>query len=91
VARRISVAGASGSGKTTTSLAIAERLGLPHVELDALFHGPDWTTPPQEEFQRRVMETLDALGSWVADGTTPASLDRSCSGAPSCSSGSTCR
>jgi adenylate kinase family enzyme len=68
VARRISVAGDSGSGKTTTSRAIAERLGLPHVELDALFHGPGWTSPPKDEFQRRVAETLDALDGWVADG-----------------------
>jgi adenylate kinase family enzyme len=68
VARRISVAGASGSGKTTTSRAIAEMLGLTQVELDALFHGPGWTSPPKDEFQRRVAETLDALDGWVADG-----------------------
>ena len=68
MARRISVAGDAGSGKTTTSRAIAARLDLAHVELDALFHGPKWTTPPKEEFQRRVMETLDALDGWVADG-----------------------
>lgn len=66
--RRVSVAGAAGSGKTTTSRAIAARLGLTHVELDALFHGPDWTTPPQREFAKRVTDTLDALDGWVADG-----------------------
>jgi len=68
VADRITVAGDSGSGKTTTSRAIASRLGLQHVELDALFHGPNWAAPAKEEFQRRVADTLDALDGWVADG-----------------------
>jgi adenylate kinase family enzyme len=68
VAGRIIVAGDSGSGKTTTSRAIAARLDLRHVELDALFHGPNWTAPPKEEFQQRVVDTLDALDGWVADG-----------------------
>ena len=35
--RRINVVGTSGSGKTTVAGAIAERLGLPHIEMDALF------------------------------------------------------
>ena len=42
---RISVAGDSGSGKTTVSGAIAARLDLPHVELDDLFHGPNDVAP----------------------------------------------
>lgn len=68
MARRISVVGNPGSGKTATSLAIAERLGLPHVELDALFHGPNWSAPQKDEFRRRVSGTLDTLDGWVADG-----------------------
>jgi len=68
VPARISVAGDSGSGKTTVSRAIAARLGLTHVELDALFHGPNWSEPPKEEFRRRVTGTLDRLDGWVADG-----------------------
>ena len=68
------MAGDSGSGKTTTSRAIAERLGLPHVELDALFHGPGWTSPPKDEFRLLIAETLDALDGWVADGNYTGSL-----------------
>jgi adenylate kinase family enzyme len=74
VARRISVAGASGSGKTTVSRAIADRLGLQHVELDALYHGPNWSTPPKEEFRRRVTEMLDGVDGWVADGNYTGAL-----------------
>ena len=68
MSRRISVAGTSCSGKTTTSRVIAERLGVEHVELDALFHGPNWSAPTKDAFQRRVCEKLDALDGWVADG-----------------------
>jgi adenylate kinase family enzyme len=41
--QRIIVAGTSGSGKSTVAARIAAILGLPHVELDALFHGPGWS------------------------------------------------
>lgn len=41
--QRVVVAGISGAGKTTTASVISARLQLPHLEIDALFHGPDWT------------------------------------------------
>jgi adenylate kinase family enzyme len=75
VGRRISVAGISGSGKTTTSRVIAEHFGVPHVELDALFHGPDWRAPDREEFRQRVRDLLDSTDGWVADGNYTGYLD----------------
>jgi adenylate kinase family enzyme len=68
VGRRFSIAGISGSGKTTTSRAISERLGLQHVELDALFHGPNWSEPADEEFKGRILDAVDGLDDWVIDG-----------------------
>jgi adenylate kinase family enzyme len=68
VTRRFSVMGIPGSGKTTMSRAIATRLGLTHVELDALYHGPNWSEPPREEFERRVAAALEGLEGWVVDG-----------------------
>jgi adenylate kinase family enzyme len=64
---RISVIGCSGSGKTTFGKALALRLGVPFVELDAIFHQPDWTELPEHEFQARVRSAIDA-DAWVVDG-----------------------
>lgn len=65
--RRVSVVGVSGAGKTTFAAALADRLGVAHVELDAIFHQPGWTSLPAEEFRHRVGEVADGDG-WVACG-----------------------
>lgn len=44
--RRILVTGASGAGKSTLRAAIGNTLNLPAVEIDSLYHGPDWTVRP---------------------------------------------
>jgi len=64
---RVSVVGSSGAGKTTTGRAIAARLDVPFVELDAIFHQPEWTELPDDEFQARVREAV-AADAWVVDG-----------------------
>lgn len=56
--RRIVVVGTSGSGKTTMARRLAERLGYPHVELDALYWEPHWTPAPVEVFRERVRQAI---------------------------------
>jgi adenylate kinase family enzyme len=69
VGRRIAVKGASGSGKTTFAAALAGLLALPHIELDALHHGPNWSEPSAAEFQARVQAAMQAHPhGWVIDG-----------------------
>jgi adenylate kinase family enzyme len=65
--RRILVQGVSGSGKSTVGRALAQRLGAPYVELDALHHGPNWTEATAEELQERVRPWV-AREEWVIDG-----------------------
>ena len=61
------IASASGSGKTTLSRALAAKLGAPHIELDALVHGPDWTECTAEALRALVTPRL-AEPTWVMDG-----------------------
>jgi hypothetical protein len=66
--RRLNVVGTSCSGKTTLARALAQRLQLPCVELDALFWGPGWTEVPMPVFRERLRAAL-ASDAWVADGS----------------------
>lgn len=65
--RRIVVVGTSGSGKTALARRLTERLGYPHIELDALNWNANWTNVPIETFRGRVVRALDA-DEWVVDG-----------------------
>jgi adenylate kinase family enzyme len=64
---RISIIGTSGSGKTTVASRAARLLDLPHIELDAIRHGPNWTETPDDEFRRRVV-AIAAGEAWIIDG-----------------------
>ena len=61
---RILVAGTSGAGKSTLARQIALALALPYFEMDALFHGPDWSERPT--FERDVTAHV-ARPSWVTE------------------------
>lgn len=61
---RVLVAGASGSGKTTFAARLGRTLGLPHTELDRLYHGPGWV--PRPAFLEDVA-ALAAQEAWVAE------------------------
>ncbi|HEY9673224.1 MAG TPA: hypothetical protein V6D11_17405 [Waterburya sp.] len=65
--QRISVVGSSGSGKTTLARQISQRLTIPHVELDALYHEPNWAQAPTDVFRKRVEQSLSS-DRWVVDG-----------------------
>lgn len=72
--QRISVVGNSGSGKTTIARAIARALGVPNLELDAVFHQPDWEPLGTGEF-RRIVSDFTAAEAWVVDGNYGAVRD----------------
>jgi len=64
---RVAVVGTSCSGKTTLARKIAILLAIPHIELDALYWGPNWTPVPPEVFYRTVSERAIEQ-AWVMDG-----------------------
>lgn len=62
--QRITVAGGSGTGKTTLCNRIAELMGYPRVEIDSLHHGPKWTR--RESFVADV-ERFISGPQWVIE------------------------
>jgi len=67
VLRRVSVVGNTGSGKSTLARELARRLGVPHVELDAIRHQPGWEQMPDDRFLAAVDGVTGGPG-WVVDG-----------------------
>jgi adenylate kinase family enzyme len=61
---RVLVAGTSGSGKTTLAAHVGRTLGIPHVEIDALFHGPGWTR--RRDFEADVRR-FSSRAAWVTE------------------------
>ena len=59
--------GSSGAGKSTLARAIAKRLAVPYIELDAYMHQPGWRPRPDAEFMDEVDRATDQPG-WVVDG-----------------------
>ena len=70
-----------GGGKTSLARAIAKKLEVPHIELDAIHHMPNWVERPYDEFAQIVERRLDdSPGGWVIDSNyrriRPLMLDR---------------
>lgn len=63
--QRVLVVGVPGSGKTSVARRAAEILGVPHVELDGLHWGANWT--PRDDF-RALAESALSSGRWSACG-----------------------
>lgn len=62
---RIAISGSTSSGKTMLARRLAAITGAPHIEMDALYHGPNWT--PNEDFVERVAAATVGE-AWITDG-----------------------
>ena len=65
--QKIIVIGCPGSGKTTFAKRLAELTKLPIYHLDAIWHKPDKTHIPREEFDVRIKEIFKEK-CWIIDG-----------------------
>lgn len=62
------VIGTSGSGKSTLAKQIATALSIPCIEMDRLYWRSDWQGTPDDEFQAKLAQALQASSDWVLDG-----------------------
>ncbi len=74
VGRRVIVTGLAGSGKSTLSVALAAKTGLPLVHLDLAFWKPGWVAPSEAEWRDKQRVVL-AGDAWIADGNYHETLD----------------
>ena len=77
--QRICVIGCGGTGKSTLSRLLGERLGLPVFHLDAVIWQPGWVLPSRDEMIA-LQEGIADGERWVIDGnwgsTMPVRLSR---------------
>jgi len=72
--QRVVVLGTSGSGKTTLARELSRRLRAPHIELDALHWGDNWTGAERSVFRQRVGDAI-AQERWSLCGNYAAVRD----------------
>lgn len=72
--RRVVVTGLAGSGKSTLSVALGDRTGLPVIHLDLHFWKPGWVAPSETEWRAKQRDVL-AGDAWIADGNYGETLD----------------
>lgn len=65
--KKVIVIGCPGSGKTTFAEKLQKKTGLPLYYLDAIWHKPDKTHIPREEFDERIREIF-STDEWLIDG-----------------------
>lgn len=65
--KKVIVIGCPGSGKTTFSEKLNKLTGVPLIYLDAIWHKPDRTHIPREEFDKRLSE-FSEMDEWIMDG-----------------------
>ena len=65
--KKILVIGGNGSGKSTFSIALAEKTEIPVVHLDKLYWRDNWTSVSRDEFDSLLSEELNK-DSWIIDG-----------------------
>jgi adenylate kinase family enzyme len=71
---RFVIVGSTGSGKTTLARELSRRVDAPHIELDALNWGPNWTAATTDDFRAKVAEAVSAE-RWVVEGNYQAVRD----------------
>lgn len=73
--KKIIIIGCPGSGKTTFAEKLRDKTNLPLYYLDAIWHKPDQTHIPREDFDTRLGEIL-MQDAWIIDGNYQRTIER---------------
>ena len=74
-AKRISIIGCGGSGKSMLATRLGPVLGIPVVHLDVHYWNPGWVPTPRDEWDIEV-EGLLSRESWIIDGNYGSTMDQ---------------
>lgn len=72
--QKILVIGSPGSGKSTFSKILSEKLNIPLVHLDSLWWKEGWVENTREEFDALLLRELEKE-NWIIDGNFSRTLD----------------
>ena len=72
--RKVMIIGSPGAGKSTFARRLHDVTGLPLYHLDMLWHKPDRTNIPKEEFDVRLGEIV-RKDRWIIDGNYQRTLE----------------
>ena len=73
--KKVLVIGCPGSGKSTFSKKLKDKLNLPLYHLDMIWNKPDKTTLEREEFDEILTNLLNEE-SWIIDGNYQRTLEK---------------
>ena len=73
--QRVLIIGCPGAGKSTLARKLADRLVLPLVYLDMIYHRKDHTTLSKEEFDLQLLDIL-VQPRWIIDGNYQRTLPK---------------
>lgn len=65
--KKVIVIGSSGSGKSTFSRKLSERLNIPVYHLDQLFWKPNWVMSTEDE-KITIQNSILEKNEWIIDG-----------------------
>ena len=72
--KKVIIVGSPGAGKTTFARKLREKIGLPLYHLDSIWHKPDKTNIPREEFDK-ILADIISKDEWIIDGCYCRTLD----------------
>lgn len=71
--KKIVIVGGPGSGKTTLTNILSEKLNISTLHIDGVHHKPGWEVRDKDERDKIILEKIKEE-SWIIDGTYKATL-----------------